>query len=132
MHLDHTESIEGRVYVGNSFPNKPADFHQRSYTARKEWVLNEMAHGDFEREKSLGAKEVIFFCCVYSSAASPLHFMFISLLQRFDPEEAAKHLTMDWHARSFIEAFGFRALSLLSPDLAKKVKGHLLEDALGL
>jgi hypothetical protein len=132
MNVGYIVSIEGKVYQGYTFPNKPEDFHERSYTARKEWVLNEMAHGDFEREKSLGAKDVIFYCCVYGSDAYPLHFMFRALLQRFDPEKVVKHLTIDWHAKSFIEVFGVSAFSLIPPDLAKKVKSKLLEDALGL
>jgi hypothetical protein len=194
MNEENIESIEAKLYDCNPFPNKPADFRHRSYTARREWVLNEMAHGDFEREKKLGAEEVIFFCCTYGPS-SPLHFMFRSLLQRFEPEEVARHVKINLHAISFfqvfglerskpfvsseiwltvfshnalmkpdkvaldgirrliqsrgdeqiakfiknkeqsaifIEIFGFNSFSLQLPELAKQVKGQLLEDALGI
>jgi hypothetical protein len=181
-------------YTRNPFPNRPADFTQRSYAERMDWVMCEIAHGDFSVEKRMGLEEILSVGSFHSSL-TPHYFMFKFFLQGFEPEDAAKHVQYDFQARMFFEAFGLerskpfftsqlwlhalslaglsdpdkatrdglklliksrgaehialvihdreagalfaeifgvKALSLLLPNLAKQVKGQLLEGELGL
>lgn len=189
-----TNTTEIGLYRKNPFPNKPADFSERTSAQRMEWVMREMAEGDFELEKRIGLDEIVG-CGSFHSAFTPNYFMFLLLVRRFDPEEVAGHVKQDFQAIFFVEAFGLtlakpflsnelwlqalslnemrgsgkamgdclkrilesrgaerialsihdkdtgalfaeifgiKALSLLPPDLAKQVKGHLLEGELGL
>jgi hypothetical protein len=191
-HSDLTES--NFLYTRNPFPNRPEDFAERSYADRMDWVMCEIAHGDFSVEKKMGLEEILSVGGFHSTY-TPHYFMFRFLLQGFEPEDAAKYVEYDFQARLFFEAFGLerskpfftsqlwlqalylaglsdpdqgireglkliiesrgaehisllihnkeagvlfaeifgiKALSLLQPDLAKQVKGHLLEGELGL
>jgi hypothetical protein len=97
------EDIE--KYDRNYIHNPPKNFADLSTDERRAWVVQEMCTGDYEDARSLPVEWVLAFGST-SHEWSPEYFMYLALLARFDPVDAAPHIRSAIRAVFFVLAYG--------------------------
>jgi hypothetical protein len=124
--LNDLTDEEKKLYTRQRIFNAPENFGSLSMAERHAWVKQELQAGDYQEEKNLSFRDVIYFG-TNIHPKRPEHFLYRILLATFDPAEVAAYVDYCRHgymAVTFLRSFGLeRARPHLSSQMWMNVMG---------
>lgn len=118
--MKNMTDAERNTYFRQRIYNQPVNFEELSLVERFNWVKQELDTGDYQEEKSLSYRDVLYFG-TNLHARRPEHFLYRILLEAFDITEVAAFIDdskQPYYAVSFLQSFGLeRAKPLISNEV---------------